>query len=481
MYRARMGGGMGDGPLGYVSSMADDAELLMYDIDGSRAHVLMLEARRIIPRRDAGRILAALSRAEAGVPAGRAEDIHEALEAAVVRRAGRESGGRMHTGRSRNDQVALDMRMKVRDDTNAICGMALDLAGALVGVASAHKRTAMPLYTHMQQAQPGLLSHYMISQADALLRDEERLSGSYARTNKSPLGAGPAGGTAIPVDRAMVARLLGFDGIVENSLDAAGSRDFAAEYVSVLAIMMANLSRLAEDMVVWSTSEFGFVELADEFASPSSVMPQKKNPDVLELTRGRAGRVLGDLVAVISSYKGLASGYGRDLQEAKGAVFSATRIASGALPVLGSLVSTARFDRARMLEAAESGGITALDVSDALVRAGVPFRTTHGIAGSLSRLAHEAGVPVTGVGIREAGIAARGTGVDPRAVLGAARSATVEASLRARASAGSAGYSAQAGMVSSRRREIAARKRRLAARSRRVAAAVSAMRKRARR
>ena len=476
MYRSRLGAGMGGAALGFLSSAGADAGLLRYDIAGSQAHVVMLRERGVIGDGDARAILGALRRAGRAAPRARgAEDVHEALEAAVVRRAGMGSGGRMHAGRSRNDQVALDMRMRVRDDINAVCGGILDAAEALLSVAGAHVRTVMPLYTHLQQAQAGLLSHYLASHADALLRDADRLAEAYARVNRCPLGAGPVGGTAVPVDRRMVASLLGFDGLVENSIDATSSRDFASEYVAAASILMSNLSRLAEDLVIWSTAEFGFVELADEFASPSSVMPQKKNPDVLELTRGKAARILGDLVASLAASKGLATGYGRDLQEAKEAVWSASSICLGALGALRPLLLTMRVDEARMREAAESSDLVAMDVSDRLVREGVPFRVTHRIAGALARAAHASGKPVAGLGIAAARRAARGTGVDPGLVHGIASSATVESSLRERGSEGSSGYAGQRGMLARRARAVGARRMALASRENAVRSALEGL------
>ncbi len=456
MYRSRLGADLGDLTLDYVSSVDDDSEIVPYDILGSEAHVLMLHDQGIIPRTDARKILAALEslKGEALAPAPGAEDIHELVESLVIGKAGMASGGKMHTARSRNDQVALDIRMKIRDDIIVLCRCLLDAIEALVSLAQGHKRTVMPLYTHLQQAQAGLFSHYLLAQADALFRDLERLRSAFGRVNQSPLGAGPAGGTSIPIDRHATASLLGFGGVVENSLDATGTRDFVAEYVSAAAILMTNLSKIAEDLVIWSTAEFSFVELADEFASPSSVMPQKKNPDILELTRGKTAGVIGNLAAVLATVKGLASGYGRDLQQIKPAIWSTSRISISALLVLKSVLLTLRVNEKRMRRSAESGYLVALDVAEALVRDGVPFRTAHKVAGRLVHIAHGKKARLGGLTAADASEAARGCRADPGLVLKAARGATVASSLRERKSLGSSGYAEQDRMISDRIRRI---------------------------
>ena len=280
MYRSRLNSDLSNITLDYVSSIRDDSQIAIYDIIGSQAHTLMLYQNEIISKVDVAKILSALEdlkKSEFGdIESSDAEDIHELIESLVIEKAGMASGGKMHTARSRNDQVVLDLRMKIRDDILVLCNCILDTAEALVSVAKDNQKTIMPLYTHLQQAQAGLLSHYFLAHADVLLRDFERLYETFQRVNHSPLGAGPVGGTSIPIDRQSTASMLGFDGIVENSIDATSTRDFVLEYVSVVSILMTNLSKIAEDFVIWSTSEFSFIELADEFTSPSSVMPQKK-------------------------------------------------------------------------------------------------------------------------------------------------------------------------------------------------------------
>ena len=476
MYRGRMGGSLGGEALGYLSS--DDSDIASYDILGSKAHVLMLLDAGVMDVGEASQVLGALGALDpARLESDGAEDIHEAVEALVS--AAAPAGLKMHTGRSRNDQVALDMRLKLRDDNNAICARLADAAEAMVSVAKAHRRTVMPLYTHMQQAQAGTLSHYLLAQADSLLRDLDRFEGAYARLNKSPLGAGPAGGTAVPVDRMATARMLGFDGLVENSLDATSSRDFVAEHVSNAAVMMAGLSRMAEDIVVWSSSEFGFVELADELASPSSVMPQKKNPDVMEVTRGKAAAVAGSLAGVLAGCKGLASGYGRDLQELKQAAFAASRTVLGALSVARSAVLTMSVNQDRMRDSLESGYALALDVADGLVAEGMAFRTAHGLVGRLVQAAHRDGVRLDELEPEDVEGCLGGSGADAGRLAEMLASATPERSLRARASRGSSGFAEQDRMVRQRAGQIARARARAAGREGAARAAIAALEARA--
>ncbi|MEK6867037.1 MAG: argininosuccinate lyase, partial [Thermoproteota archaeon] len=330
-----------------------------------------------------------------------AEDIHELIETLVIKKAGMASGGKMHTARSRNDQVALDIRMKIRDDINIICNCLLDTIEALVSLAKNHQKTIMPLYTHLQQAQAGLFSHYLLAQADVLFRDFDRLYTTFSHVNQSPLGAGPVGGTSIAIDRHSTAKMLGFDGIIENSLDATSTRDFVAEYVAMIAILMTNLSRISEDFVIWSTSEFSFIELADEFTSPSSVMPQKKNPDILELTRGKTAEIIGNLTAILTTIKGLASGYGRDLQQIKSSIWSTSKISISALLILKSILLTLHVNEKEMKKAAESSYLIALDIAEKLVQNGIPFRTTHKIAGGLVQIAHQSNKSMNKLSMKE--------------------------------------------------------------------------------
>ena len=361
MYRSRLGNKLDEITLDYVSSISDDDEIAFYDIVGSQAHTIMLYENKIITKNESKKILSALEslRKKKLEKKSEAEDIHELIESLVIKSAGPVSGGKMHTGRSRNDQVSLDIRMKIRDDINLLCHCLIDTIEALVSLAQTHQKTVMPLYTHLQQAQVGFFSHYLLSYADALFRDLDRLYVTYGRVNESPLGAGPIGGTSIPINRKSTAKMLGFHGIIENSIDATGTRDFVAEFVSVVAILMTNLSRVSEDFAIWSTSEFGFIELSDEFSSPSSVMPQKKNPDMLELTRGKTAQVIGNVTTVLAALKGLSSGYNRDLQQIKSTIWTTSKIGISALIVIKLMLLTVSVNKTKMKKATESGYLIA--------------------------------------------------------------------------------------------------------------------------
>ncbi len=456
MYRSRLGNDLSDITLDYVSSVNDDSEIALYDILGSKAHTLMLYQKNIITKNDAKKILSALEnlKKEKFDASSDAEDIHELIESLIIKKAGMASGGKMHTARSRNDQVALDIRMKIRDDINIICNCLLDSIEALVSVAKNHQKTIMPLYTHLQQAQAGLFSHYLLAHADALSRDFQRLYGTFERVNQSPLGAGPVGGTSIPIDRHSTAEMLGFDDLVENSIDATSTRDFVAEYVAMISILMTNLSRISEDFILWSTSEFSFIELADEFTSPSSVMPQKKNPDVLELTRGKTAEVIGNLTAILTTIKGLASGYGRDLQQIKSSIWATSKISIGALIILKSMLLTLKVNEEQMKKVTESSNLIALDIAEKLVQEGIPFRVTHKISGILVQLAHNSKKPVSKLTLSEIKKSVIGTTVDPEIVSKIISSTTVVSSLKDRTSFGSSGYDEQKRMISDRTQKI---------------------------
>src|SRR5574338_645901 len=367
MYRSRLDKNLDKHTLDYVSSISDDSEIILYDIVGSQAHSIMLYENKILSKAEVKKILSALEGLKKKNLSAKssAEDIHELIETLVIKKTGLGVGGKMHTARSRNDQVALDLRMKIRDDINTVCSCILDMVETLVLLAEKHTTTTIRLYN------------------------------TYERVNQSPLGAGPIGGTSLPINRISTAKMLGFSQIVENSIDATSSRDVVAEYVCHVAIMMTNLSRIAEDLVIWSTSEFSFVELSDQFSSPSSVMPQKKNPDILELTRCKTARVIGNLVAILSNLKGLASGYGRDLQEIKPSVFLSSRTAISALVVLNSMFVTLKVNKHKMNQIADSGYLAALDIAEALVKEGLPFRTAHKIVAKLVHTAHESKISLS--------------------------------------------------------------------------------------
>ena len=383
-----------------------------------------------------------------------AEDIHELIESLVIKKAGMASGGKMHTARSRNDQVVLDIRMKIRDDINIMCNCLLDTIESLVSVSKNHQKTIMPFYTHLQQAQAGLFSHYLLAQADVLSRDFQRLFETFKRINQSPLGAGPVGGTSITIDRHSTAKMLGFDGVVENSLDATSTRDFVAEYVAMVSILMTNLSRISEDFIIWSTSEFSFIELSDEFTSPSSVMPQKKNPDILELTRGKTAEIIGNLTAILTTIKGLASGYGRDLQQIKSSIWSTSKISISALLIIKSIVLTMKVNEKQMKKVTESSNLIALDIAEKLVQEGIPFRVTHKIAGVLVQLAHDSKKPISKLTTLEIKKSVEGTKVDPKIVSKIISTTSVVSSLKDRKSFGSSGYDEQKRMISDRTQKI---------------------------
>lgn len=456
MYRSRLGNDLSHITLDYVSSIDDDAEIAFFDILGSQAHVLMLQENKIISVKDAKKILSALEllKKEKFDSSSDAEDIHELMESLVIKKAGMASGGKMHTARSRNDQVALDIRMKIRNDINILCTCLLDTIEALTSLAKNHQKTIMPLYTHLQQAQAGVFSHYLLAHADVLFRDFDRLYDAYVRVNQSPLGAGPVGGTSIPIDRHSTAKMLGFQGIVENSIDATSTRDFVAEYVASIAILMTNLSKISEDFVLWSTSEFSFIELSDEFTSPSSVMPQKKNPDILELTRGKTAEIIGNLTAILSTIKGLSTGYGRDLQQIKSSIWSTSKTSISALLILKSILLTLKVNEKQMKKATDSSYLIALDIAEKLVVKDIPFRTTHKIAGSLVQQAFNSKKPLNKLTNTEIKKSVQGTKVDPKIVSEIITTTSNVSSLKDRISFGSSGYAEQKRMIIERTSKI---------------------------
>jgi len=456
MYRSRLGTDLSNITLDYVSSIDDDSQIALYDIIGSQAHTVMLLENKIITKNDAKKILSSLEnlKNEKFDSSSGAEDIHELIESLVIKKSGMASGGKMHTARSRNDQVVLDVRMKIRDDINIICNCLLDTIESLVSVSKNHQKTIIPFYTHLQQAQAGLFSHYLLAQADVLSRDFQRLFDTFERINQSPLGAGPVGGTSITIDRHSTAKMLGFDGVVENSLDATSTRDFVAEYVAMVSILMTNLSRISEDFIIWSTSEFSFIELSDEFTSPSSVMPQKKNPDILELTRGKTAEIIGNLTAILTTVKGLASGYGRDLQQIKSSIWSTSKISISALLIIKSIILTMKVNEKQMKKVTESSNLIALDIAEKLVQEGVPWRVTHKIAGVLVQLAHNSKKPISKLSVIEIKKSVEGTKVDSKVVSKIISNTSVVSSLKDRKSFGSSGYDEQKRMISDRTEKI---------------------------
>jgi argininosuccinate lyase len=374
----------------FTTSLPFDHRLYAHDIAGSIAHCEMLSRQRIIPKTDAGRIIAALRQILAEFDAGTFrslpadEDIHMAIERRVIEKIGA-VGGKLHTARSRNDQVALDLRLFLRAETQHIVDLLRRVRRALAVLARRHERAIMPGYTHRQPAQPVLFAHHCLAYVEMLVRDEERLRDGAKRLDVLPLGAGALAGTTFPIDRAFVARRLGFGRVSANSMDAVSDRDFAAEFLAAAAILGMHLSRLAEDLILWSSQECGFVEFPDAFATGSSIMPQKKNPDVAELIRGKAGRLYGNLLALLTVLKGLPLTYNRDLQEDKEPVFDSVDTITDSLAILIALLPELRINEERMRTAATAGHTLATELADYLTGKGVPFRTAHGIVGQIVR------------------------------------------------------------------------------------------------
>ncbi len=400
MYRSRPKDNLDDDVLRFLSSMQHDQPILYYDILGSQAHSIMLHETGSISAGELKKILSALEMAKKNpekIETEGYEDIHEALEAFVIKSAGMDAGGKMHTARSRNDQVVLDIRMKIRDDINAICAALADLVASLVERAKESKDTPMPMYTHLQQGQIGTFSHLLLAYAYSLMRDMERLYLSYGRINQSPLGACAIGGSSINIDRKRTAVLLGFDSIVKNSVDATSSRDVFLEYAATLAILSSTLGRMAEDFILWSTTEFGYIELADRYSSTSSAMPQKKNPDPLELTRAKSAIATGNLVSMLGIVKAIPSGYSRDLQDLKPPLLGASSITLDTVKIMDGVVKTLQINKERMQQVASSSYAISLDIAEQLVtRHKLPFRSAHKIVGALvDKAASKGNMPLT--------------------------------------------------------------------------------------
>jgi len=391
IYRARLRKSPDKKTAQFLSSLEDDYRIFEVDIEGTEAHNIMLYEQGILSKKDLSEILTSLEKLRTENKSGKIEieseyeDVHEFIETYVIRDIGIEVGGKLHTGRSRNDQVALDIRMSLRWGIIEVAERILHLTSSLLDRAEECKGAVMPLYTHTQPAQVGTLTHYLLAYVDVLLRDLERLDSCYKRVDLSPLGAGPIGGTSIPVDRKRTASLLGFAGLMENSIDAVSSKDTEIEFLSVLANLMSSLSRATEDLVLWSSSEFGYIELAEDYSSTSSIMPQKKNPCTLELIRGRTGRVFGALNGILSMVKGLTTGYNRDLQETKHYLWIGLDTVSDSLEILAGAFETMNVDKASMMAKVTDGYVVALDLAESFVKLGLSFREAHMLVGNLIR------------------------------------------------------------------------------------------------
>jgi len=371
----------------YTSSLSVDQRIALEDVRGSIAHARMLAVQGIIPAGDGEEIMAGLLQIREEIEQGRfqmdeqLEDVHMNIEARLTQIVG-PAAGRLHTARSRNDQVVTDLRLWLKEAIAESIASLHDVQIALVELASENRRVILPGYTHLQRAQPVLLAHHLLAYFEMLERDIGRMADCYARADVLPLGSGALAGVPYDIDREAVARELEFGAISANSIDAVADRDFVVEYLSACSIAMMHISRLAEDIILWSTAEFGFVELPDSFATGSSIMPQKKNPDVLELARGRSGKVFGTLIGLLTTLKGLPLAYNRDLQEDKEPLFVAHDTLNATLNIVADLVSQLRFKPERSRRAA-GGFLLATDLADYLTKKGMPFREAHNVVGRL--------------------------------------------------------------------------------------------------
>lgn len=372
----------------FTSSIHFDKRLYKYDIEGSIAHATMLADQGIIAKEEAEKITAALKSIMQDIDQGKItfnpsdEDIHMTIERELIARTG-EVGGKLHTARSRNDQVNLDVRLFLRSEINEILVGLDNLQSRLVILAKSEIKTIMPGYTHMQKAQPVLLSHYLLAFWEMFNRDTDRLRECKSRLNMLPLGAAALAGTSLPIDRKRTAQLLNFPQISKNSMDTVADRDFIAEFIFTSSLIMMHLSRFCEDLILWSSDEFGFAEISDAYTTGSSIMPQKKNPDVAELIRGKSARVYGDLFAIMTLLKGLPMTYNRDLQEDKEPLFDAVDTVKDCISIFTEMIQETKFNSDKMYKAASGGFSTATDVAEYLVKKGVPFRSSHEIVGKI--------------------------------------------------------------------------------------------------
>jgi len=389
LLRGRFSGGRLPEVEAFTASLPFDRRLYRHDIAGSIAHAKMLARVGLMRRSEALAVERGLRAIAREIESGRFkfdlsdEDIHLAIERRLIAKIG-DAGRKLHTARSRNDQIALDLRLYLRDEIAQVIGLIEQLRSALIATAAHHEETAMPGYTHLQRAQPVTLAHHVLAYVEMFARDRERFDQALRRTEVMPLGAGALAATTLPIDRQLVARELGFPRIAMNSIDAVSDRDFAVDFLSAAALTAVHLSRMSEELILWTTSEFGFAVIPDQFSTGSSMMPQKKNPDLAELIRGKAGRVIGDLVALLTVLKGLPLAYNSDLQEDKERVFDALDTLKPALDLMARLWPSLGFNRETM-RAAAGGFALATDLAEYLVQHGVPFREAHAAVGALVR------------------------------------------------------------------------------------------------
>jgi argininosuccinate lyase len=419
----------------YTASVGFDRRLALADIDGSLAHAEMLATQGIIGAQDLADIRRGMAQIREEIAAGRfewkleLEDVHLNIEARLTALVG-DAGKRLHTGRSRNDQVATDVRLWLRGEVDRIAALLAQMQAALVELAAGHTETVMPGYTHMQVAQPVSFAHHLLAYVEMYARDGERLADLRRRLNRLPLGAAALAGTSYALDRERVARTLGFDGVCQNSLDAVSDRDFALEFAAFASICMVHVSRLAEEIVLWMSQNFGFIDLADRYCTGSSIMPQKRNPDVAELARGKSGRVIGHLMGLLTLMKGQPLAYNKDNQEDKEPLFDTVDTLADTLRIMAEMVSGIRVEAAAMERAALRGYATATDLADYLVKKGLPFRDAHETVAHAVKMALGRGVDLAQLTLAELQAFHPAIGEDVYAVL------TLRGSLAARALVG---------------------------------------------
>jgi argininosuccinate lyase len=444
----------------FTASIGFDRRLYRYDIRGSIAHATMLASVGILSAAERDAIAKGLRQIEGEIDAGRFvfdvadEDVHMAIERSLTARIGA-AGAKLHTARSRNDQVVTDVRLYVKDALGAVSLAIDDLQRALLEVCLRHPNAVLPGYTHMQRAQAVLLAHHLLAYYEMLARDRERLCDAHARVDILPLGAGALAGTTLPIDRLRTAKELGFARVAENSLDAVAARDFVLEPLADIAILFTHVSRLAGEIVLWATSEYGFVKLHDAWSTGSSMMPQKKNPDIAELVRGKSGRVFGNLVALLTTVKGLPLAYNSDLQEDKEPLFDSMDTAITALPVLAGMLRSLTFDEEAMRRAASDSMLLATDLAEILVSRGVPFRQAHEVVGKIVRHCLDRGIELTSLTSAqlEAFSPALGAAADRKAGAGIASLLSLDQSVARRTS-----YGGTAGVLVARRVKALAKK-----------------------
>ena len=397
LWAGRAAGNIDPAAEAFNSSISFDKRLIKEDITGSVAHAAMLGKQGIISQEEMKTLISCLGEILADIEEGKlaidesAEDVHSFVEETLVARIGA-VGKKLHTARSRNDQVALDMKMYARNVSEGIKGKLLSLVGAITDKAETYKGTVMSGYTHLQRAQPVTFGHHLMAYAFMFLRDADRLTDACKRLNVSPIGAAALAGTTYPTDRFFEAQMLSFAGVTENSIDSVSDRDYVVELLSDLSLVMTHLSRLSEELVLWSSFEFKYIELSDDFTTGSSIMPQKKNPDMAELARGKTGRVFGDLIAMLTVLKGLPLAYNKDLQEDKESFFDAVDTVNACLDVFIPMIASIQAKEDNMLAAAKEGFINATDLADYLAKKGLPFREAYKIVGEIVRDAVKQGV-----------------------------------------------------------------------------------------